>query len=181
MFKEIINDFKEYRLQFIEWLNLRRLSIKLSLARKLADMKQAAFNKQYFVILDSADRLIALNNNDIERLKRTNCYSPKALARIKENFRKAQEEQIKLIRIKYVGSSSNEKHNEIFDIKKSYTDKYKYLKSLKLLDKRIDGIRLRQIAFYYTKESQNNKMTPEQIYNGKIKYIKYAKALNKKN
>lgn len=33
------------------------------------NLKQKAFNKRFFVILNSNDRLITLSNNDIKRLK----------------------------------------------------------------------------------------------------------------
>lgn len=57
--------------QFIkQWLFLKRKSIQLSLAIKLCDMKQQAFNRRYFVILDHNDKLISLSKEDINRLKR---------------------------------------------------------------------------------------------------------------
>ena len=44
--------------------------IRLNLAIKLADAKQRAYNKRYFVISDYRNKLTVLNNNDIEWLKK---------------------------------------------------------------------------------------------------------------
>lgn len=70
MIIEIISDFKEAKDTIKEWLFYRRYSIKLSMAKKLADMKQAAFNKQYFVVLAPNNKLVAINNKDVKTLKR---------------------------------------------------------------------------------------------------------------
>ena len=43
--------FKEFRIWFLNWLFYRRHAIKMSLAIKLADIKQRAFNKQFHVML----------------------------------------------------------------------------------------------------------------------------------
>jgi hypothetical protein len=73
MFKEIINDFKEFRLWLLNYLFYRRHSIKLKLAVALADIKQKAFNKRYFVVLietPDRDRLVSINNNEFKIFKR---------------------------------------------------------------------------------------------------------------
>lgn len=44
--------------------------IRLNLAIKLADAKQRAYNKRYFVISDYRNKLTVLNNKDIEWLKK---------------------------------------------------------------------------------------------------------------
>lgn len=73
MFKDIISDFKEFRIWFLNWLFYRRHAIKMSLAIRLADMKQKAFNKQYHVMLmelPSGDKLVSVNRDEINNLKR---------------------------------------------------------------------------------------------------------------
>lgn len=57
--------------QFIrQWFFLQKKSLQLSLAIKLCDLKQQAFNRRYFVILDHNDKLISLSREDINRMKR---------------------------------------------------------------------------------------------------------------
>lgn len=58
---------------------LLRKKIELSLAIKLANLKQQAFNRRFFVILDHRDKLIALCNNDVKNLKQKK-YLPKNLS-----------------------------------------------------------------------------------------------------
>ncbi|MDR0734077.1 MAG: hypothetical protein LBF08_08525 [Dysgonamonadaceae bacterium] len=73
MFKEIINDFKEFRLWWFNYLFYRRHAIKLKLAVMLADIKQKAFNKRYFVVLietPDKDKLVSINNNEFKIFKR---------------------------------------------------------------------------------------------------------------
>jgi hypothetical protein len=73
MFKEIISDFKEFRLWLLNYLFYRRHAIKLKLAIALADIKQKAFNRRYFVVLletPGKDRLVSINNKEFEIFKR---------------------------------------------------------------------------------------------------------------
>lgn len=63
--------------QFLkQWFLLKRKSIQLSLAIKLCDLKQQAFNRRYFVILDYNDKLISLSKEDINRMKRMRLINP---------------------------------------------------------------------------------------------------------
>lgn len=52
------------------WLFLKKKAIQLSWAIRLCDLKQQAFNRRYFVILDHNDKLISLSKEDINNLKR---------------------------------------------------------------------------------------------------------------
>jgi|GEM_PF-950899 len=73
MIKEIALDFKEYRIWFQNWLFYWRHSIKMSLAIKLADIKQKAFNKRYFIMLlelSAGDKLVSINNKEFDKCKR---------------------------------------------------------------------------------------------------------------
>jgi hypothetical protein len=73
MVKEIIEDFKEYGVWFSNWLFYKRQSVKMSLAIRLADVKQRAFNKQYHIMLldlPAGEKLVSVNGDDIKRLKR---------------------------------------------------------------------------------------------------------------
>ena len=73
MFKEIIQDFKDFTIWFSNWFFYKRQSIKMNLAIKLADIKQKAFNKQYHIMLlclPNGEKLVSVNRDDIERLKR---------------------------------------------------------------------------------------------------------------
>lgn len=66
-------DAKDAVIALQNWLFYRRMSFKMSLAIRLADMKQRAWNKQYHVMLlelPSGEKLVSINNLDIERLKR---------------------------------------------------------------------------------------------------------------
>lgn len=79
MFKDIVSDFKEFRIWFFNWLFYRRHTIKMNLAIRLADMKQKAFNKRYFIMLlelPSGDRLVSINNDEFKKLK-TKKWLPK--------------------------------------------------------------------------------------------------------
>jgi hypothetical protein len=73
MFREIISDFKEFRFWLRNYMFYRRHAIKLKLAIMLADIKQKAFNKRYFVVLIEAqgrDRLVSINNAEFKIFKR---------------------------------------------------------------------------------------------------------------
>jgi hypothetical protein len=52
---------------------LRRHSLRMKLAISLADMKQKAFNKRYFVMLmetSKGEKLVSINRNELVRIKR---------------------------------------------------------------------------------------------------------------
>jgi hypothetical protein len=73
MFKEIISDFREYKVWIQDWVFYRRHAIKMGLAIRLADIKQQAYNRQYHVMLISlpkGDSLVSVSRNDILSLKR---------------------------------------------------------------------------------------------------------------
>jgi len=73
MIKEIIQDFKEWNEWFKSYIFYRRQSVKMSLAIKLADVKQKAYNKQFHIMLLSlpvGEKLVSINRDDIECLKR---------------------------------------------------------------------------------------------------------------
>lgn len=53
-----------------QWFFLKRKSVQLSFAIKLCDLKQQAFNRRYFVLLDPNDKLISLSREDVKRMKR---------------------------------------------------------------------------------------------------------------
>ena len=71
--KIIRYDFIELKTWLSDWLFYRRRAIKMKLAISLADMKQRAFNKRYFVVLletGRGDKLVSINNAEFKKLKR---------------------------------------------------------------------------------------------------------------
>ena len=77
----IREDFKEFRTWLYNWFVYRRLSLKMGLAIRLADMKQKAWNKRYHVMLlelPGGDKLVSINNEDINRFKRKKWLPKKA-------------------------------------------------------------------------------------------------------
>ncbi len=73
MIKEVISDYREFRAWFFNWLFCFRQSLKMSLAIKLADIKQKAFNKQFHIMLlelPKGEKLVSVCRADIERFKR---------------------------------------------------------------------------------------------------------------
>jgi len=73
MIREISSDFREYKAWLSNWLFCRRHAFKMSLAIRLADMKQKAFNKRYFIMLmetSHGDKLVSFNNNEFDSMKR---------------------------------------------------------------------------------------------------------------
>lgn len=86
MWKIIISDIRELWRWLGEWYLLRRFGMKISLAIKFADLKQRVWNKQYHVMIISTtvkddilkERLIPVNNQEIERLKRKKWIPKKA-------------------------------------------------------------------------------------------------------
>lgn len=98
------------------WLFLKKHSFRLWMAIKLCDLKQSAFNRRYFVILDHNDRLISLSRDDINRMKRR-----------------------------------------------------------KMISKDLTHTKLMEDSFYYTKLSDNNKMSREEQKEKRKLYFKYAK------
>lgn len=69
--------FKELAADTREALFLWKQSLRLSIAILIADLKQKAYNRRYWVLPDPKDRLVALNNRDIKRLKKLGIMSKK--------------------------------------------------------------------------------------------------------
>lgn len=75
------SDFREFGIWLHNWLVYRRQSFKMGLAIRLADMKQKAWNKQYHVMLlelSDGEKLVSVNNEDINRLRRKKWLPKKA-------------------------------------------------------------------------------------------------------
>jgi hypothetical protein len=71
MINEIIQDFKEYKSHFNEWLFLRRFNLKLTLYSKLADMHHRASGLKTRVVIVGEDRKFEIwNKRTIERAKK---------------------------------------------------------------------------------------------------------------
>lgn len=66
MIKEIISDFKEYKEHLYDFINYHRLSIKIALAMKLADMMCYALNKQIRVVLNSRKHFECWSENTLK-------------------------------------------------------------------------------------------------------------------
>jgi hypothetical protein len=84
MFKEIVSDFREYRVWVHNWMFYRRHAVKMSLAIRLADIKQKAYNRQYHVMilsLPKGDSLVSVSRDDIQVFKRKK-WLPKHLGAI---------------------------------------------------------------------------------------------------
>ena len=67
---EYINEIQQYIKQMYA---LWRQSIRMRLAISLADMKQRAFNRRYFIMtmqVGKAEKLVSVSRQDIVRLKR---------------------------------------------------------------------------------------------------------------
>lgn len=82
MVNAIISDFIDFKTWLHNWLFYRRHAIKLRLAISLADMKQRAFNKRYFVVImetPKGDKLVSINNEDFKRMKRKD-WLPKGMS-----------------------------------------------------------------------------------------------------
>lgn len=68
----IYSDYKEAKQSLRSWFFYRRQSIKMSLAIRLADMKQKAWNKQYHVMLmtlPGGEKLVSVNRDEIQKMK----------------------------------------------------------------------------------------------------------------
>lgn len=69
----IRSDIRELKVFLFNWFTYRRQSFKMSLAMKMADIKQKAWNKQYHVVLlelPTEDKLVTINREDFFRFKR---------------------------------------------------------------------------------------------------------------
>lgn len=69
----IISDFREFCAWLRDWSQYRRQSFKMSLAIRLADIKQRAYNRQYHVMimaLPQGDRLVSVTRDEIQAFKR---------------------------------------------------------------------------------------------------------------
>lgn len=72
MLQAIIQDFKEYKSHFNEWLFLRRFNLKLTLYSKLADMHHRASGLKTRVVIVGEDRRMEIwNKRTIERAKKS--------------------------------------------------------------------------------------------------------------
>lgn len=58
------------QLTFQEYLKLLKRKIQLRIAANVADLKQAAFNKRYYVLPNEKHKLIALCRDDVKILKK---------------------------------------------------------------------------------------------------------------
>jgi hypothetical protein len=138
-------------------------------------MKQKAWNKQYFVILSQTDKLISINNNEVEKLKRLPRYTKGQLKNIEAALRKREEEAE--FEMRKDGVSLEERRIANYDMKLIRERTMIRLKRMKLLPKDLDGLKLRRTAFYYTPLSRNNDpgMSPEDRKEAKIRYLNYAR------
>jgi hypothetical protein len=179
MIKAIISDLKKLKQWAKQYLFYRKHALRLKLAIKLADMKQKAFNKQYFVVLSSNNKLISLNEAEVNTLKKTKTYGPKSMKRIASNIKKKESEVIAKLEYELAHCSDPEERRElnaaIIDIKQSNKNLILRLSRLTVLPKTMDGLRIRRTAFYYTKYSANNSMTPQQRLEARERYMLYAK------
>ena len=69
----IRSDLRDLKVFLYNWFAYRRQSFKMSLAMKMADIKQKAWNKQYHVVLlelPAEDKLVTINREDFFRFKR---------------------------------------------------------------------------------------------------------------
>jgi len=66
----IMSDFREYYHLIMKWLFYRRHALKLSLAIRVADMKQKALNKRITVVLNSKRKFEWWTNTDFKKAKR---------------------------------------------------------------------------------------------------------------
>ncbi|MDR1674946.1 MAG: hypothetical protein LBR86_00515 [Tannerella sp.] len=69
----IITDLRELCDWLRDWFHYRRQSFKMSLAIRLADLKQRAYNRQYHVMimtLPQGDRLVSVTRDEIQSFKR---------------------------------------------------------------------------------------------------------------
>jgi len=175
MFKVIKQDIQDFIRWWREFIFTRRHSIRLALAIRLAEMKQKAWNKQYFIILSSSDKLISINNDEVERLKRLPRYTKKQLKLVDEKMREREEEQ----RRKMItdGVDDTDRRMFMYDMKLIREKTLLRFKRMRLLPKELDGMRLRKTAFYYTPLKWNNDpgMTPEQRKEAKVRYLNYAR------
>lgn len=68
----LYTEIKEAYLWFLTYFYYRRCGWKMSLAIRLADMKQRAFNRQYHVMLmelPRGDKLVSVSRQDIVKMK----------------------------------------------------------------------------------------------------------------
>lgn len=175
MFKTIRNDFREFTNTVKEIYFAWKHSIKLKLAIKLADMKQRAMNKQYFVILSQSDKLISINNKEIERLKRIPRYNKKQLNHI-TGVLLAEEENLRQ-KMKADGVDMLMITRKMHEVKQIREKTLINLKRMRLLPKSLDSMKLRETAFYITPLKLNNDpgMTFEERYEAKVRYFAYAR------
>lgn len=72
-YKIIRSDLRDLKIFIYNWFVYHRQSFKMSLAMKMADIKQRAWNKQYHVVLlelPVEDKLVTINREDFFRFKR---------------------------------------------------------------------------------------------------------------
>ena len=162
-----VQDFNEFSKWIKDYTHRKRHALRLTLAIKLADMKQQAYNKRYFVILSSNDKLISVHNNDIDWMKRTRRYSPAQLRKIRQVLIDNIETQRK------EGSTPDELYTLSIIQERTLLS----MKRERLLPKNVDSIKLKKAAFYYTPLTRNNDetMTMAERLDAKKRYQIYAK------
>lgn len=162
-----IQDFKDFLKWWKDYSFRKKHALKLNLAVRLADMKQRAYNKRYFIILSQNNNLISINNNEVERLKRMRRYSEVQLKKISKSFKENVATRKK--------EGANE--DEIYTLNFLNERILIGLRREKLLPKNLDTIKLKKTSFYYTPLSRNNdeSMTTEERKEAKIRYMTYAK------
>lgn len=179
MIKELIEDVKSLKPWLTQWLFYRRHALRLKLAIRLANMKQKAWNKQYFVILSAENKLISLNSDEIDSLRKTKVYPAKQMKKVAAKILQKQDEAVQKLTYELRHAGKSEERRElnaaIIDIKEANKKLILRLSRLTVLPKHIDGLTVRRTSFYYTAYGENNKMTQQQMLEARSRYITYAK------
>lgn len=134
---------------------------RLSVAIRMADYKQRAYNRQYIVYPVGAGQLKVYSRRDVEALKRLPYYNRKWLVK----WRKAEYQRIEdMKKINYDNYHNKEitlneycKNDKEISFRKSQIEgKYDQLKRTKVIDRTTTWDWLKNNAYYRTPISRNN-------------------------
>ena len=160
--KEIIELFRE-------WAQFKYAGFRLTIAIKIADAKQAATNKQYFV-LPIGTKLQAFCPDDINLLKRTKVYSRKQITLYKQK-------QLAAIRSQFPA------HSKEYSLATTALDKnVSLMAKARVIDKHAQKTDFMKECYYYTSASLNdkNRITDEELIAKRKQWLQDYQIISRK-
>lgn len=183
----IIQNLRQIYRDIVELILLQIAGYRLTVAIRMADYKQRAFNRQFIVFPVGFAQLKVYSRSDVERLKRTPFYTRKSL----NKWRKVEHKRIdELKAINYAKFLRNEitldtytKLNREVKQKHEAIDRdFETKLRTKVIDRDTTWDYLKRESYYRTPVSRNNspELTPAERIELRAQWLKDFSILRKK-